>query len=328
MLLRILKTNQAYNLILFPVIGILLWSASLISPQDYPFFEGEDQMVLFSPLFNLVHSTPFIQVCLALAVIIFIGFFIQRFNSQFGFIRKRTLLPSSYFIIFIGGITGLHALHPVYFSAIFLMLALHRSFSTFEKKNIHSNSFDSSLFIGLGSLFYLNTIFFYPAIILVLISINREFSWRGLALSFFGVILPWIFVFSLSYFFNTSDKLMGILSSNIISGNNHIKGNITLQIFLGYQALLVLIASLNIIKFYDTKKISSRKYFVSFFWIFVFSLLSILIVPTSSSEVLVLMALPITFLVSNYLVYLKSRLWGEVLFAIFIGLAVYMQFAG
>ncbi len=328
MLLRILKSNQAYNLILFPLVGILLWSVSLITPSSYLFFEGEGQMVLFKPLYKLVQGSAFAQVFIALVILIFIGFLIQRFNSQFGFIRKRTLLPSCYFIILISGLHSLQALHPVYFSGIFLMLALFRCFNAFEKKNTYSNSFDAGLFIGLGSLFYLNTIFIYPAIVLGLVSINKEFSWRNLALTLFGVALPWIFVFSFFFISDKSEVLVQTLSGNILTVNNHIKGDIPLQIYLGFQLLLVIIASLNIIKFYDTKKVSSRKYFVSFFWIFLFAASTWIFVPAASIEIMVLVAFPTTFLASNYFVYLKSRLWGELLFAIFIGLAVYMQFIG
>ena len=328
MLLKILKTNQAYNLILFPVIGILLWSVSLISPLSYPFFEGESQMVLFAPLFNLLKAKPFIQVFVTLGMVILLGFYIQRFNSKFGFIRKRTLLPSSYFVVFVGGLVSCHTLHPVMFSAVFLMLALNRGFDAFEKKNIHSNAFDTFLLLSIGSLFYLNSLFLFPALILALVTINREYSWREFALSLVGLLLPWLFVFSLSYFMGSFDRLMFVLSENILSKNNHIKGDIPLQVFLAYQALLVIIASLNLLSFYDTKKISSRKYFASFFWLFLFASLILILVPAASSEILVLIAIPTTFLISNYLVYLKSRLWGEIIFAIFVGLTVYIQFAG
>ena len=295
MLLKILKSNQTYNLLLFPIFGFLLWSVSLISPQSYPFFEGEDQMVLFAPLFHLISSSPFILVLLTLIIVILLGFSIQRFNSKFGFIRKRTLLPSSYFVIFVGGLFGLHTLHPVLFAAVFLMLSLFRVFNAFEKKNIYSNVFDSCLLLSIGSLFYFNTIFFFPAIIISTITINREFSWRDLSLSILGFILPWLFTFSLAYFFNSFDQLIKVLSFNLFTNSQRIKGDIPLQVFMGYQAFLIAIASVNLLQFYDTKKISSRKYFTSFFWLFLFSVFVLIFVPAASSEIFVIAALPTNF---------------------------------
>ncbi len=326
MLLRILNTNQAYNLILFPVIAVILWSKSLLSPGAYSFYPGEDQQVLFKPLFNLTHNSPFLQVLISLVIVILIGFLIQNLNSQFAFIRVRSLLPSSYFIILVGGFSVLHTLHPVLFAALFVMFALNRVFDAFEKKNIFSNAFDTGILIGAGSLFYFNLIFIFPAFILGLAIINREFSWRELVLFFWGVILPWVFTFSYFFFFDNTGQLLQVITLNITTKNTHIRGDLPLQLFLGYQALLILIGSLHFIKSYDRKKISSRKYFIAFFLVFIFSIATTLFVPSASLETLVLISIPVSYLISNFFVSNKKKILGEVLFAIFLGLAIVMQF--
>ena len=326
MFLRILKTNQAYNLILIPIIGVLLWAVSIISPELYNYFSGETQLPFFNAVFNLTRNSPIIQTLLSLILLMFSAFIIQRLNLKFAIIRKRTLLPSAYFIILVSAIKNLHVLHPVYFALFFLLLAFYRMFQAYEEKNIYSISFDIGFLFGIASLFYFNILFAFPAMMISFINIKKEFSFRYLILNILGLLLPWIFSFSYYFFFDRINEFIQIISQNIFTENTILKKDIPMQLLIGYQVFLIIISSLNLLKFFDTKKVSTRRFFVSFFWLFIFLFLCILILPSVSIEIFILMSVPVTFLVSNFLVYLKNRFWGEIIFAIFIGLSVYMQF--
>ncbi len=326
MLLRIFKTNQAYNLILFPIIAIALWGGSLISPNNYSFLTDEKQLSIFKSFYSGFLGNSFVQVLLALGLLIIAAFLIQKINSSYAFIRIRTLLPSTIFILFASSFSNLQTLHPVYFGLIFLLFSIDKMFGIYEKKVFFNLSFESGLFIGLGSLFYFNLISLFPAIILGFITINQSFSWRNLVLLFLGLLLPWIFCFSYFFYFDTLESLYQFFKYTFSLKNDFTFGILSTQLFIGFLALLILISSLWLLRQYDTKKISSRKYFVALFYIFIFLIVSFSLAPFSSQEVFILLAVPSSYLISNFLVFLKSKLWGEIIFSLFVAFVIYMQF--
>ena len=50
MLLKALKSNQPYHILVVPFIAIILWIRSFANPQAYPFYPGEDAMLLYQPI--------------------------------------------------------------------------------------------------------------------------------------------------------------------------------------------------------------------------------------------------------------------------------------
>jgi len=326
MLLRILKSNQAYNLFLFPLTALGLWASGLISPRTYNFFEGENQNVLFKPVYNLLDGNPFVQVLVSLILVIVIGFLVQKVNNQYAFFRFRTLLPSSLVVIILSSISMLHTLHPVFFGALFLLLATDRILRAYEKKVVNSNAIDAGLLLGIGSLFYFNLIYLFPALILALRIISLEFNWRALTLFFWGILLPWIFAFSIFFLMDRPGDLIIIINRNVSTPNYRIEGKIPLIIYTGFWAFLLLIGSLEVIRKSDKQKISTRKYY-SILLLFILAIAAIFILsPAASVEISVLWAIPSAFILSNLFLSVKNRLLSELIFAVFLGLVIYMQF--
>ncbi|MBN1820690.1 MAG: hypothetical protein JXR31_02650 [Prolixibacteraceae bacterium] len=328
MLVRILKSNQAYNLILFPLAGIVLWSVNLISPEMFQFAQGEDQAILFKPILNLLIKLPLFQVILGMVLLIILGFIVQKLNSQYAFYRVRTLLPSNLIILLISGIVFMHVLHPVYFAAIFFILAIDKTFGAFEKKEINSNAFDTGIFIGLGSLFYTNMIFLFPVFILGMKIINREFTWRNLVLILLGFLLPWIFTFSYYFLIDKFYDLIKILELNLFVTNKRLPGNLPLQIYAGFWILLLILSGFVILRNFDKIKISTRKYYSVFSFLVISIVLLFFISPFVSVEILVLLAIPSSYIIGNLLLSVKSSFFGNLILFILLGLIIYMQFAG
>ncbi|MCD8569161.1 MAG: hypothetical protein LRY50_12905, partial [Geovibrio sp.] len=114
---------------------------------------------------------------------------------------------------------------------------------------------------------------------------------------------------------------------NLVTPNNLLQqGSFNHLIYLGFLILLILPGSFFLIGQIDEKKISTRKYFQIFFVIFLTSVALLLVVPAVSLEILVIMAIPLTFLISNYLIYMRRQFWGNVLLFLFLGLIIYLQF--
>lgn len=327
MILRILKSNRAINLILFPLIGILLWGRSLIEPFTYQFYSGENNNILFAPIFKLLEQQNFLQVLISLILVIFTGFLIQQVNDRFGFIRARTKLPASIFVLFVGGFINMHTLHPVFFAGIFLIFAIHSLFAVFDNPNPFPQIFNAGFFIGIGSLFYFNMIIVLPAFLIGIMILCRDFHWREFVIMLIGAIIPFIFATSYAYLTDQLLDFLYTLEKNIITPVNHFRTNYVLQGFLGFLIVLTIIGSIKLLQQYDTRKVSSRKYYLVFLFIFIFSLTSFTFVPAVSQEMLVISIIPITFLVSNMFVSIASRFWSEFLFVILLIIVIFIQFS-
>ena len=326
MLLKTLKSNQTFHFLLIPVIAAALWVKSFMNPIPFPFYSGEDMMLLYQPINALVGKSTVASNIFALVFIILLAFLILKLNVQYTFIRVRTVLPSVLFILITSGLHELHAMHPVYPAALFLILTVDRIFNAYDKEVIHSNAFEAGIFLAIGSLFYLNLVFFFPFLWIGFIIIKPKVNWREFVLTTLGFIFPWLVALAYYAASNQTDELMITLKANISLHQSFLKGNLPIQIYLGFLGFLTMLASFLILSQYDGKKISSRKYFKAFFWIFLISVILIVANPAASQDIVILLGIPLTYLISNYLIYMKRPVWGEIYLYILAAGVIYLQF--
>jgi len=236
------------------------------------------------------------------------------------------MIPAPLFIIIVGGMVHLHTLHPVYFGALFMLFAVYRLFSTFDKTKAYSAVFDVGLLIGIGSLFYFGLLFFLPAFLIGVGMLGRDTRWRDYTILLLGFFLPLIFALGIGILTENFLEMLKAFEQNILTTNKKFSIKPQMLVFFGFLILITILGSLGIIQQYDTKKISSRKYFVIFFLIFNFSVCSFIFIPAISHEMLLISAIPVTYLIANYLAFMKSRFFSETLFALLIILVVILQF--
>ncbi len=326
MLLDKFKSNPTFNFILFPLLGVLFWLRDLLYPKNYLFYPGEESNLLYAPVHELLQHSALLQNLVALWLFLLLAFIILQINIRFNIIRVRTMIPATLFVIMAGGLTDIHALHPVYFGAVFFLFALYRLLSAFDKPKPYSAAFDSGFFLGIASLFYLNLLVFLPAFIIGVGILSHESRWRNYLILFTGVLLPFMFGASYAFYTDNIGKYLEVVELNVITPNDYVLKNTALQGYIIFLIALTLLGSLKIIKDYDTKKVSTRKFFIIFFMIFVSSIFAMLFIPAVSQEMLLLTIIPVTFLITNYFVFINSRFWGELIFLLLIVIVVVMQF--
>lgn len=326
MLLKTLKSNHTVNFILFPLMGVLFWMKSFIFPTPYPYYYGETDNLLYSPVYSLLNENLFLQNVITLILFISMALIMLQISNRYNFIRVRTMLPASLFILIVSGFTGLHFMHPVYFGAFFVLWAIFRLFSAFDQTGPYPASFDTGFFLGIASLFYFKLIILFPAFLLGVGILSRETKWREFVIHFIGFLVPFIFAFSYTFITGETTNLLKIFELNILTPVNHIQYNIPLLVFIGFLLLVISLGSIKIIQQYDTKKVSTRKFFTVFFLVFLFSVLSFVVFPAASHEMFVVAAIPVSFLMANFFVFLKSRFWGEFWFSLLFIFVVALQF--
>lgn len=327
MILRLFKTSGPLSYILYLIIGVLFWISSLISPLPYDFFDGESNSILYSPVFKITAKFPFIQVLLSLIIVLFLAFLLQQINSRYALIKARTKLPISIYIIITGGFITMHTLHPVFFGAIFLLFGINSLFSIFNNPNPQTDIFNAGLFIAIGTFFYFDLIVLLPAFLIAISILRRERKWREFLILIIGFIIPTLFALGYAFLTDQLNEVFVTFHKNIFTRVNHFKTNYPLQGFLALLVLLTIISSVKIMQQYDSRKVSTRKYYLVLFVIFIFSMISFVFIPATSQEMLVIAVLPVTFLISNLFASIESGFWRELLFTLLLGTAIFMQIA-
>lgn len=327
MILKKLKSNSSVSLILVPLVTIVLWIKSLSNPYVYSFFSGEQENILSRIFYGLFQDQPLSQVISGIVLTVLLAYLIQLVNDRYMFIGMKSKLPALLFVIIVGGFVRVHTLHPVYFGAVFMLIAIYRLFIVFDKKKAYTFVFDVGFLLGLGALFYLNLVVLLPAFIIGVAILGRETGWREFTISIIGFLLPFLFAMAYSFITDQFFETIKVMQQNILTPVNHFRSNIPLQIYLATLIIFTITGSIFMSRQYDTKKISSRKYFTVFFWIFIFSLIGFTFVPVTSQEMLVITAIPVTYLIANLFVFMKSRFWSELLFIVLITIVILMQFS-
>lgn len=327
MIYRLAKSNRLISYLIFPLIALAFWIPSITSEYRYKFFEGEDQMVLFKPVYQLVENSPLAMAAISFLLLILAGMILQRINNEFGFFRIKNVLPPALFVYFACGLPELQTLHPAYFSLIFILLAIYRIFSAFDLRKPFPHVFEAGFLLGTGSMFYLNSAFLLPAIVAGGMILGRETRWREMVLTLAGFLTPWFFAFT--YFFLKDDlpTQIEILASNLLTSNPQFENNVGMMVFLAFIGLLIFAGSLNMIRNYEEKKISIRQYYLIFFLIFASTILVVSLVPSASEEMLLISLVPVSFLVSNLIQTFRRHIWSEIMLYLILGLSVYMKLA-
>ena len=325
MLLRTLKSNRAVNFFLIPFMGILFWLKDFISPKPYSFYPGEQENLLYAPLHNLLKEHLLVQILLMVILLVGMALLLIQMNNRYNIIRIRTMLPAPLFVLLVSGFTTIHAMHPVYFAAFFVLLAVYRLFSAFDQVKPYSPAFDSGFFLGVASLFYFNGVILLPAFLIGVGILSRETKWREFVVCFLGFLLPFIFAFSYVFMVGKIPEFLNTLQLNIHTPAGDFKSNLPVLGYFGLLFIFILFGSIKILRQYDTKKVSTRKFFIVLFLVFLFAMFGWVLMPSTSFEIVVIAAIPVTFLLSNFFVFLKSRFWGEFLFSLLVIAVIVME---
>jgi len=247
-----------------------------------------------------------------------------RLNSKYIFIQDRTYLPLFFMILIAGSSRTFQQLNPVIPAAIFILLALERMLGTYRVDKLSLNPFEAAFMVAIASLFYAPSVFFL-LMIWIAVGILRPGYWREWIYTILGFLMPYLFLYSYYYlsginFSNQSKMLLDFMYLHYSPG---IPSN-SYRMFLVFLTILMIISGLAMVRYYPAKKILARRTFMLFFWWFLTVTGVFFLLPSVSTEILILAAVPIAFVLAHFFMYVKSRSWiQELLFDLFLGFLFY-----
>jgi hypothetical protein len=315
MLLKILKRPGPLTIFFIIVILLTLWTGAFVKLKgQFSWYFDLDPMPLYGLLAGLIGTNPLPGVIFSMLLVSFMSFLIVNLNTSLVFINERTFLPALIYILLSSFFPQYQLLNPAIIGSVFLMMAIKRIMESYRVKDVAYNFFDAGILIGTGSLFYANLIWF-GLLCFAGIALLRTWNPKEIILSLLGLVTPYVLTIGVYYVAEKDlDDFFSIIDYNLF-------GRQTIYVFTHlsvvaviFSGILTLAAISHLLLQMGNKKIQARKTFFLLLWLLFISLGVYIFLPSVSVEIIWITAIPVSYLLTHYLVFLKRKIVTELLF--------------
>jgi hypothetical protein len=324
---NILKSNQPFVIILIILIGSGMWIYSFIDPIGISIPVDNMNMPFYNFIAGFLEYNSFMAILITFLLVLLQAFLLVQFNKRYILINYRTYLPAFFYIIIASSFIQLHRLNPVIIGTLFIFTAINFIYSTYRTEYALNKLYLAGFSIALASLFW-GPFAIFIIIIWISLSILRPFIGREWIVGLFGFLTPYLFVFV--YFFVFMDeseflRLIEYFTSNFELFKPIYSLHYSYYIFYGFLSLLIVVASYTVLSNYQKKKIKTRKYFEINWWFFVISIGLLVLLRNVTYEIIYLISIPISFLLSDYFYYTKRNIYLNGILIVLLGSLIYIQ---
>jgi hypothetical protein len=326
MILKQFKRAGPTTIFLIIVILFFLWTGPILRVRNsFTLYFDLEPMPLYGIVSSLIGTHPVPGIIVSISLVALMAFLMVNLNTALFFINERTFLPALFYILMSGMFPQYQLMNPAVMASVFLMLAIKRIMDSYRVQGVAYNFFDAGLLIGTGSLFYANLIWF-SAIMIIGISILRTWNPREIFLSVIGLITPYLISSAVYYVAGYNPlELFDTLSDNLFGRRADFAFIPIIMVAILYTGLLSISAISHLFMMIGTKKIQSRKTFLLLTWVFLISVVIWFLIPSVSVEIMWIAAIPLSYFLSHYFVFMKRKVLADVLFGLFFMLIVVMQ---
>lgn len=206
MLVNSFRNIQPFNILILFVVLILLRVPFLI--KGPVIIEHEYAEPLSRLLFSMIDALEinrYFNVLITSLVVLLQALMLNRILIKYNILFKSSYLPALMYVIITGLFSSFYVLSPVLICNFFILIMLERIFSLKTNNQPLRTTFDLGLLAAINSLFY------FPSIILVLIILLslfffRSFIWREWLAAGIGLLVPYFFM--AVYYFMVADSAM------------------------------------------------------------------------------------------------------------------------
>lgn len=326
MLLRLFKGSSPGVILLIGLISAAAWISAFIHPSAFSSNQFESGSMPLYRLLSLAAGRNILTgTAISLAIAAVMAFLVVHFNTASFFINERTYLPGLLYILTGCLFPEYQAVNPVFPASLFLFIAFMRIMDAYRKPGLANNFFDAGILISVGSLFYSSLIWF-GLLIIIGIVIIRTVSFSEIAISFLGLLTPYLILFGIYYALGKDlGTLMSLIGASLFqksAGYYYPRLTIVAVIFV---AILIIVSVTHLFIHYNTKKIKSRQTFSLLIWLFLITVAVYLFMPPVSAEIIWIVAIPVSYFLTHYFLFTKKKLIPEILFSVLLILITIVQ---
>lgn len=287
------------------MLSILLWS--VLSFQDniqvIPSFSP-----LFDHFFQPLFQHTFLQRILAGLFIFWHCILINRIMVGQRVLSTNSFFPALFYFLIISINPKSIYLSPNLIGLTFILLSFNKILSSYLSSSAKLKIFDSSLLMSIGVLIHPPFIILTP-IVWMGMSIFSQTEWRQWVISIIALLFPWLILFTFSKYFLIEllnpVYFFGFLTEMTMPSSLD-RGDLLSMCFMG---LLSVLAIVELLLSLSRKNIKARKSYILILWTLVLCSLYTLVSPDSFSIKIIIFALPMSAIISNYFYYQKYAKW-------------------
>jgi hypothetical protein len=276
---------------------------------------------VYANLGDLLPATHLFNFILTLCTVIgllSVGFYLVRININYLIIQQR----SQFLALFLISVSSF-AFHEHLFStaivgSFFLLLAIDRVFSSFDKPAPSLRYLDAGILIAIGSLFYSNLIFFLPFFMISQFTL-KQFNWKEFLYPLVGGVVPFIYIFSGYFLFNRPIiRDLNTTFHEMFFDKVKIGYSVPFLIGVGIYIVLMFIANYIAIRKYFTTKIQTRKLYQLIFYLFLNTVAIYIFIPSAGKELFYFISIPSSVLLSIYFSECRNNFINQVFFILLL----------
>lgn len=327
MLVKFFRKDTLEVLIIFALLLLALWIKTLMGLGDQ---DIERTLSYGTPLELVINqfalNLPSISTVVAFLITLVVLYMMQSLNNQFIFVPQRSLLPSLLYVMIGFSFISLQHLTPALAAMPIIILSLKSIFTSYRKDYAEADYFLAGFYMALAAVVYLPALAYLLTIIFSVL-IMRPFSWREWVATFAGLLVPFIFLATYYLLFDTDgmNTILALDPGKIIAAIPKSMNSFFGYGFLGTILLALAAASFFILTWTGSQKVRTNKIFLVFFSMIGVGILSYVLIPTVSKEALVIMALPLSYVISVYMIFSRRTLIPDALLLMLLSLAVLLQ---
>lgn len=299
--------------LIFTVLACIgCWLAGYIGCVGFPVVPSTYATPLWK-MICLLASTKEIAYLLGLFLLFSASLLIHRASYVLSLVREKTVFPFLFFMLFMSTNPDSFPLNPTSFGVFFLVLGMYRLFLSYHEDNARKRAFDWAFFVSIGSLFWVDIVWFIPLFWFGMYHL-RSLNLRSFLASVFGLgIVYWI---TLGWCAWQNDFELFSQSFQALSkfGFLDVAEDPWKLASVGYTVVLVLVASFNILVQKHADSLRTREY-LSFLIVFaLWSFMLYLLYASSSEGFLAAFFIPATILISHFFTVSWNRWVGWIFY--------------
>ena len=303
------------------LLALVLWLPSMLFPHTYTGISS----YAFSQLGLLANHNLYLQTIIAFFLTLFTALNLNKIAVDNGFNTKVSTLAAFLYILLTSVLSGESHNNPVIWINFILTFVLANLLKLPYAKNTIPVLFNASFYVGIASFFYPQLVFLVVFIWLSII-IHKVVTWRNLAVTFIGIILPYFFL--LTWFFYT-DQLLE--DSFVLFDSLHIDIapiflTNPIEIILSIIFLILIFLSVSgIAGKLNEKSINLRRNLT----ITIFYLITAFLIITLFSKSIIstlLMSIPSALLIGHWLSGVKKEKWYNIALSLAVFLIILNQY--
>jgi len=246
---------------------------------------------------------------------IYLNFIVNKYKL----IQTPSYLVALLFVVLNSASPQFLVFNPVFLVNSFLLIIIHQFFEAYNREQVFSLAFNVGLLLALATLIYSPLIVIFPLIWFVLIYVKTPI-WREFVISLLGFILP-ILIYS-SYCFLTN-QLESVVNDIVSIQPLFLHVNLPTNSFFarGYFYMLMLvgiIAGFNLLSFLNKSVVKIKKLMVIILIMLLLLFSTIFINKQDYIATYLMMTIPLSIIIANYLSEIKKKWLTELIFLVMI----------